>query len=329
LLGADTTALALPAPDRPTDRLVVAVATGAAAAALRGTEFPLASSLPGRVYRTGGPQRTDKLDDLPPDVPSGPALLVPLAGADAALGTLIALNRPARTPFTAAALGVVGSFAGQAALALQLADAQRAQRQVAVLADRDRIARDLHDHVIQQLFATGMALESVLPQLTGADARTRVHRAVDDLDHTIREIRTTIFGLLAAATSATPRLRRRLTDIIEQATEGTALYPGVQTTGPIDTLVPDEVAEQAAAVLREAVANVVRHAGASALSVLIAAGDTLRIEVLDNGVGPPAGPGRRSGLTNMAARAADLGGIFALGPGETGGSRLVWEVPLP
>jgi signal transduction histidine kinase len=328
LLGADTTALALPDPhDRAA--LAVAVAVGLDAAALRGLVLPLETSLPGQVYRTGEGARTDKLTDLPPGVPPGPALLVPLTGTGAAMGTLIALNRPGRPAFTAASVEVTGSFAGQAALALQLADAQRAQQQVAVFADRDRIARDLHDHVIQQLFATGMQLESVLPQLTDAEARARVHRAVDDLDRTIREIRTTIFGLLTTPAAAAPRPRQRLLDVIEQAAGDTGLSPSVQIIGPLDTLVPDAVAEHAVAVLREAVSNVVRHSGAGSMSVVLTAGDTLRIEVVDDGVGPPPEPGRRSGLRNMAARAAELGGSFELGRGEGGGSRLRWEVPLP
>jgi signal transduction histidine kinase len=328
LLGADTTALALPDPDVPAAvaaDLVVAVAAGAGAAALRGTRLSIVDSLAGQVYRGGQARRTAELADV---ATGGPALLVPLGAGGTALGTLIAVNRPGRPEFTPQALTVTSTFAGQAALALHLAEAQRAQRQVAVFTDRDRIARDLHDHVIQQLFAAGMQLESVLPQLLQPEIKARVHRAVDDLDRTIREIRTTIFDLMAVPGVGPHGLLQRLRTVVDQATDGAALKPDVQISGPIDTLVPDTVAEHAVAVLREAVSNVIRHAGASAVTVSLTAGDTLLIEVLDDGVGPPEAPGRRSGLRNMAARAAELGGGLEFVPAPGGGSRLRWEVPL-
>ncbi len=334
LAEADSTALALPDPAAPAEALVVTVAAGADAAELRGAQLAVDGSAAGRVYRTGLPERTADITELsawptfPLAAAYGPALLVPLGGAGTtALGTLIALNRLGNAQFSEEAVAVTGAFAGQAALALQLADAQRAQRQLAVYADRDRIGRDLHDLVIQRLFATGMLLDSVLPQVASEDVRGKLHRAVDDLDHTIREIRTTIFALMSPPETARRGLWQRIVAVVEQITAGTGLSPHMQVTGPIDALVSDELAEHAIAVVREAMSNVVRHAKADTASVAVTAGDTLRIKVVDDGVGPP-GSGRRSGLANLAARAAELGGTFEVGASDAGGTRLVWEVPL-
>lgn len=331
LLDADSTAIALADPDRSGETLVITVAAGHDADRLRGTRLPAEGSITGQVYRTGVSERLRNGEH--PTVPlpvtgDGPAVFVPLGGPGTALGTLIARNRPGGAEFSSESLTVITAFAGQAALALQLADAQRAQRQLAVYADRDRIARDLHDRVVQRLFATGMLLDSVLPQVRGADLQAKLHRAVDDLDHTIREIRATIFALMAAPDEAHRGLWQRLAAVVEQTTAGTGLSPSMQVNGPVDALVPDDIGEHAIAVMREALSNVVRHAKASTASVAVSAGDSLRIEVRDNGIGPPA-PGRRSGLNNLAGRATELGGTLTLDPAPGGGTQLVWEVPLP
>lgn len=173
-----------------------------------------------------------------------------------------------------------------------------------------------------------MLLDSVLPQVRGPDLQAKLHRAVDDLDHTIREIRATIFALMAAPDEAHRGLWQRLAAVVEQTTAGTGLSPSMQVNGPVDALVPDDIGEHAIAVMREALSNVVRHANASAASVAVSAGDSLRIEVRDNGIGPPA-PGRRSGLNNLAGRATELDGTLRLDPAPGGGTQLVWEVPLP
>jgi signal transduction histidine kinase len=333
LLDAYSTAIALADPDRPDESLVITVAAGADAERLRGMRLAVDDSIAGRVYRAGVTERIADTQ-VPARAPLpvagyGPALFVPLGGPGTALGTLIALNRAGGREFSPESVAVTTTFAGQAALALQLADAQRAQQQLAVYSDRDRIARDLHDRVVQRLFATGMLLDSMLPQVKSADVQTKLHRAVDDLDHTIREIRATIFALMAAPDEAHRGLWQRIAAAVEQITTGTGLNPSMQVDGPVDALVPDEIAEHAIAVVREAVSNVVRHAKASAAAVIVSSGgDTLRIEVTDNGIGPPE-PGRRSGLANMAGRAAELGGTLRLDPVPGGGTQLVWEVPLP
>jgi signal transduction histidine kinase len=331
LAAADIVLLLLPDPVAPEQRLVVTVADGADAADMRGLRSPIEDSAAGRAYRSG---EAAVSADIAVDEPVfaehagyGPALVVPLGGP-AETGVLVVANA-AGTRLTAESTDLTIAFAGQAALALRLAEAQRAQAQLALYADRDRIARDLHDQVIQRLFATGMSLESITRQVSGATARAKLHRAVDDLDHTIREIRATIYALQAPADE--PRaLRQQLVAVVEEAGGDSGLELDVRVTGPVDTVVPPEVAAHALAVLREAVTNVVRHAKASSVAVTVAAGDGLCVQVTDDGIGlPDDGGGRRSGLGNLADRAAQLGGSFSAGPAPTGaGTQLVWAVPL-
>ena len=332
LAGADAVLLLLPDPVAPDERLAVTVADGAGAADLRGLRTPIDGSLTGRVFGAGVPATvpdvtaTDPAEPLFAGSPGfGAALFVPLGGPGD-MGVLIAVNRIGGGEFAAEATDLTVGFAGQAALALRLAEAQRAQQQLALYADRDRIARDLHDQVIQRLFATGMALESTIRQIPPA-VQPKLHRAVDDLDQSIRDIRGTIYALHAAQGAALP-LRQRMVKVVEEVTEGSGLGLDVRVGGPVDTVVPDELAAQALAVLREAVTNVVRHAKAASVSVSVTAAERLRIDVTDDGIGIPEG-GRRSGLANLADRAAGLGGSLEVGRNQAGtGARLVWDVPL-
>jgi signal transduction histidine kinase len=330
LAGADSTVLAVPDPAAPTEWLLVTVADGADAAALRGARTPLTGSPAGRVLASGVPETLPDVAAVEPlfaGAPGyGPALLVPLGDPPAA-GVLITANRTGGTGFGVDTTELIVALALQVALTLQLADARQAQQQLDLYADRDRIARDLHDQVIQRLFATGMSLQSVLQQVPDT-ARPKLNRAVDDLDQSIREIRSTIYALQAAP-DAPRELRQRLVRVAEDVTAGSGLRLDLRIDGPLDTTVPAEVAEHATAVLREAVTNVVRHAAATTVTVSVSATDRLRIEVADDGVGLPAG-GRRSGLLNLADRAIGLGGGFTAAAGPDGtGARLAWEVPLP
>ncbi len=333
LAGAQSVLLLLPDPIAPEERLVVMVATGADAGDLRGRGTPVDGSPAGRVFRSGVAESTADVTGADPPEPLfggspgyGPALFVPLGGPGE-MGVLVVANRLGGPSFSAESTDMTVAFAGQAALALRLAEAQRAQQQLALYADRDRIAQDLHDQVIQRLFATGMALQGILRQVTAPAAQAKLHRAVDDLDHSIRDIRTTIFALQAPEDAPLP-LRQQMINVVEEATAGSGLVLDLHIAGPVDTVVAADVAGHALAVLREAVTNVVRHAKANTISVSVNASDRLRIEVTDDGVGMPDG-GRRSGLANLADRAEQLGGELALDPNPDGaGTRLVWDVPL-
>jgi len=199
-----------------------------------------------------------------------------------------------------------------------------------VFEDRDRIARDLHDHVIQRLFAVGLGLQGISRQVTRVDLADRVNGYVRDLDTTIQEIRRTIFSL-QERTGDRRSLRSQVLEIAQDAATSLGFEPRVALEGPLDSAVPDEMRPEVLATLREALTNVVRHAHASQADVLIRA-DVLhrafQLRLTDNGIGVPANPPRRSGLTNMNERATRLGGFFRIEPRPQGGTVLIWQVPL-
>jgi signal transduction histidine kinase len=245
------------------------------------------------------------------------------------MGVLVVTNRIGAPGFADDVVRLVESFAGQAAIALRLSAAAADREQLAVLGDRDRIARDLHDLVIQRLFATGMALEGALRSMQPEAAAERVRRSVDDLDATIKEIRSTIFALQSPAPQAGEGLRTAINQAVQTAAESLGFSPRVTFGGAIDSLVPSNIGEQLIAVLREALSNAARHAEASAVDIEVDA-DPSRVVLLvrDDGRGISEN-GRRSGLANLAARARDLGGSFDARAGSGGGTVIEWSVPLP
>jgi signal transduction histidine kinase len=257
----------------------------------------------------------------------GPTVGVPLRSEDEVAGVIVVLRRKGGEPFRPHQLPLLASFADQAAIVLELAAKQQAQRQLDLFADRDRIARDLHDHVIQRLFAAGMNLEGTLQRSQDPEVRRRLRQTVEQLDQTVREIRTSIFDLHTTPADAQVSLRRRLLDIIAEVTQDGPLSPSVRISGPVDTAVPPKLAEHAEAVVREAVSNAVRHANAATLVVDIDAADQLVIDVTDDGIGPPDGT-RRSGLRNLEERARECGGTLSLTAAGTGGTKLTWAAPL-
>ncbi len=205
-------------------------------------------------------------------------------------------------------------------------DALREAEQVlAISDDRERIARDLHDVVIQRLFATGMELQSTVPHTTRTEVAKRINHAVDALDETIRDIRRSIFEL---RTPVGVSLRTELHDIVEAAAGVLGFRPALDTSGPVDSAVPDDIIPEILAVVREALTNVTRHAKANAVRVSVRAADgQLAVVVQDDGVGADASLAR-GGLVNLLDRAADLGGTFEVRGGEGGGTVLAWRVPL-
>jgi two-component system, NarL family, sensor histidine kinase DevS len=332
LVSADCTVIALPCPVTP-DLLVAQVAEGVDAEPVAGLRLPATDSIAGQVFRSGAAQAFPNLSSVHEAGPLaasgrfGPALFVPLRAGEQVNGTLIALRSRNGEPFRPDQLPVVVSFADQAALALEFAAKQRAQRELAVLADRDRIARDLHDHVIQRLFAIGLVMQGVQRQLPSPAIRERLGRAVEQLDDTISEIRTTILEL-HVADGEQNGLRQRLLSAVTDLTAEVQLKPTVRMSGPLDTMVPVEIADHVEAVLREAVSNAVRHANADHLVVTVDVADEITVEVVDDGVGIPAHVGR-SGLHNVAHRAETLGGELRLARAGNRGTRLTWRAPLP
>lgn len=219
---------------------------------------------------------------------------------------------------------IVEGLAGQAALAIELAEARETRDRLLLAEDRERIARDLHDLVIQRLFATGMSLQ-MLQQVVGNEAASqRLAEAADELDTTIREIRTTIFDL-EARSETTDGVRGELLRLVSAATKSLGFHPSLQFDGPVD-LVDPELHRHAVAVTREALSNVARHAQASSASVVVVAREGFEITVEDDGVGVPESH-RESGLSNLRGRAEALGGQLVLENRSGGGARMVWRVP--
>ncbi|MEU8436124.1 GAF domain-containing protein [Streptomyces sp. NPDC029216] len=261
----------------------------------------------------------------------GAAVAVTVGTKEKLSGVLMLARRHGRPVFATPEVAALPGFAGQAALALELADRRRDAEQISMLEDHDRIARDLHDLAIQRLFATGMTLQSAQRFVDHPEASERLARAVDDLDATIKIIRSTIFGLRDRGTPATgSKLRSRAVHALDEAAGPLGFAPALRMEGLIDTDVPPAVADEALAVLGEALTNVARHARADHVEVLISAADgILTVAVTDDGTGMPDG-GRRSGLRNLTERAQRLGGrmtVASRGPGERG-TRLEWQVPL-
>jgi signal transduction histidine kinase len=289
--------------------------------------IPIAGTSIGEAFLQRSPGRLDLIDvELGVLDHAGPALVLPLRAADTVAGVVITLRQKGAQPFTEEQLDMMAAFADQAAVAWQLASTQRQMRELDVLTDRDRIARDLHDHVIQRLFAVGLALQGTIPRARRpTEVQRRLVNSVDDLQGVIQEIRTAIFDLHGAPTGAT-RLRQRLDAAIAQFAT-----PEVRTTvqfiGPL-SVVDAALADHAEAVVREAVSNVIRHADATELSLSVRVENDLCIEVSDNGHGI-TGPIAESGLSNLRERAEAVGGAFAIEAGAGGGTVLRWSAPLP
>ncbi|GAB5897985.1 sensor histidine kinase [Mycolicibacterium mageritense] len=325
LTGADGTVVAVPAdPEAPSAEVgTLAVAAIAGAVHGCGTEsIPVPETAVGEVFRKGTPQQLDSFELCGY---TGPALILPLRTTDTVAGVLVAMRLGAGPAFTAEQLDMAASFADQAALAWQLASSQRRMRELEILADRDRIARDLHDHVIQRLFAVGLSLQGTIARARSSEVQQRLVESVDDLQAVIQEIRTAIFDLHGAPAGAT-RLRQRLEAVIAQFA-GAGLHTTTQFVGPL-SVVDADLADHAEAVLREAVSNAVRHSGASELTVRVTVADDLCIDVADNGSGI-VGPITESGLTNLRDRAAQGGGELTIADQPGGGTALSWSVPLP
>jgi signal transduction histidine kinase len=217
------------------------------------------------------------------------------------------------------------SFTDYAALTLDRGQAISEREELAVISDRERIARDLHDVVIQRLFATGMQLQAAAMRAVSEDVRGRVERSVAELDATIRDVRATIFELQAPAVGS---LRNELRSLVREYGRVLRFTPELRIRGPIDTAATEEMRESLLKVLREALSNVSRHAEASAVEIMVDVVEGhLVLTVDDDGVGITS-PGPRSGLANARTRAADLGGDLLVGESPLGGARLRWSVPL-
>ncbi len=326
LSGAETTLVAIHTDLDDGDwdaRQLVVVATAGDGPEGRLAVIPIDGVI-GDVFTTQAPARFEGLQVGAELSAPGPALILPFRATGSVAGVLVALRPLGAPPFTADELDMMAAFVDQAALAWQLATTQRQLRELDVLTDRDRIARDLHDHVIQRLFAVGLALQGTIPRTRTVEVQHRLSECVDDLQQVIQEIRTAIFDLHGANTGST-RLRQRL----DEAVAGFAssdVHTTVQFSGPL-SVVDAVLADHAEAVVREAVSNAVRHAEATSLTISVSVADELCIEVVDDGRGIPVDI-TGSGLNNLRERADEVGGTFSVAPADERGTRVQWCAPL-
>jgi len=335
LSDADLVTLAVPV--SATADLVIEAADGTDADLVRGLALPDGTSLAAKVFGSGETIVSALLSQDPRAgtgsasvLDLGPAFLIPLGTPDRVRGVLQVANQQGGAVFPDATVQMIAGFADHAALALEIAEHRRDAEQLLVLNDRDRIARDLHDLAIQRLFASGLSLQSVLNRLADRpDVAERVQRVVDDLDDTIKVVRSTIYALRESDRSGATGLRARLVAQVGQAAETLGFTPALRMSGLLDTDVPDDHREQLLAVLREALSNAARHAHATAVEVTAeATANALRLRVTDNGRGLDPTATRRSGLANIRTRAENLGGTFTLTPNQPTGTALEWTVPL-
>ena len=361
LADADTVTIDLPVRRPPTDargssptergahpkrfsadtvELVVEVARGVGAESRVGTSYAAAPSLAGRAMRERRAVFTEPQPDDAGDArASGAAMACPLVGDAGVRGAVVVTRRAGRAAFSPADVEMAEQLATHAAVALELADRRADEERVAVLEDRHRIARDLHDHVIQRIYATGLTLDSVAERVEGstettpdgAAVRDILGRAVEDLDETIRQIRASIFELQEPTGLTSSRARLR--EVVSAAAAPLGIEPSLRLDGPVASVLDAGLLHDVTAVLREALTNVVKHAGAETVDVLVSvAGPALSVVVTDDGPCRAAGPGGQEvaqtaedpssgqatqlpghrGLANLASRAEARGGHCTL-----------------
>ena len=307
------------------DRLIVVAASGAAEEMLH-SEVPREGALVDVVER-GATLRQAEGIEISSVSDMSASLLVPFTGPSGAAGALVVAVRATRGAVWPADEDVeaMRGFADQAALALERAQARQDRAALDVLADRDRIARDLHDLVIQRLFATGLSLQG-LARRVDPKMREQLEAAVAELDATIKDIRGAIFELHHGPDLQD--LRGQLREVVRAASQSSELEPRLEIDGPVESAVPDEARPHLVAVLVEALSNAVRHAGATSITAHVAiVGDRVELTVADDGRGfVRSGP--HSGLRNMRSRAESLGGGCVVDSVAGEGTTVRWWAPI-
>nr|WP_232327798.1 GAF domain-containing protein [Kibdelosporangium sp. MJ126-NF4]CEL13280.1 TWO COMPONENT SENSOR HISTIDINE KINASE DEVS [Kibdelosporangium sp. MJ126-NF4]CTQ98971.1 TWO COMPONENT SENSOR HISTIDINE KINASE DEVS [Kibdelosporangium sp. MJ126-NF4] len=334
--GAAFAAIALP--DDDGEQLTFEVVDHAAAD-LVGRQIDVSGSQLGEVYTTGEPHIVHNLSAAdwaldPPHVFDGlgSAVLVPLAAGQNVLGVLMIAHRHGQAPFLDSDLQMVKTFATHAALAIEYVRAQEDRQRLVVFEDRDRIARDLHDQVIQRLFAIGLGLQGLSRLVVKPEVGRRVTGFVEEIDQTIREIRRSIFSLQEEPGTGPVSLRGELLRVIQDGAGALGFEPTVNMDGPLDSLVPDDLRPDVLATLRETLSNAARHADANTVLVTIKVdrgGEALMLVVRDDGKGITEQPHRRSGLANIAERANRWRGTCDIDTAPDSGTTITWGVPLP
>lgn len=326
LVRADLVTLAIPDGD---DDLRVTATKGRDAAALRGRTHPRSGTPAGRALDSG---RAVSIAAQPAGAvfadqgELGPTVALPLRAGHEALGVLTVSRHPGAASFTDAELEMAFVFAGQAGVAIEVVRGREDRRRLELTGDRARIARDLHDHVIQRLFGAGLALQAIAMG-TDHDAASALTEQIDALDAAIKEIRTVIFALGAADGPGRGGTRDRLLSVATEIGRPLGRPPRLSFTGAIDSLIARDLADDLVAVVREGLSNAVRHSGAHDISVDVAIeGAEVAVRVRDDGSGIPDHVSR-SGLANLAERARLRGGSFDIDTSPAG-TVLHWRAPL-
>jgi PAS domain S-box-containing protein len=315
-------------------RLIVCAADGMLPGPQIGAVLPderFASSV---LTKSGQARFVDDLRVSWPSYPDldalGAGLLVPMVTGAGITGVLVAAAPAGASPFRQTDLELLQAFAQQAELILSYDVAQQALRSQQVSDDRERIARDLHDHVIQELFATGIGLQAAAARSRDASVQTSLEQAVDCLDATIRQIRMTIFDLHERDQSSPGgSVRADIAALVRDAGRALAFKPTLHLNGPIDTVIEAATSTHLLAALREMLSNVARHAQASAATVSVTVGSDVTVTVTDNGNGPPKDTVTGNGLRNLQSRARALDGSFALLTAPDHGAEATLRIPLP
>jgi two-component system, NarL family, sensor histidine kinase DevS len=338
IAAADIVTVVLPLPHSA--HLMVEVVAARQPTELAGYQFPPESTLSGQAITSGLPVMIDDAAHqtavsmhLSTALEVGPVMAVPLSTSNGVRGALVVGRVVGGQPFDAEDLDMATTFANHAAVALELADARNNEQRILLLEDRDRIARDLHDHVIQRLFAAGLSLDGLMGSV-GSPADKRIGAVVDEIDETIRQIRTSIFELRGNLGPTIGSVRTELLGVIAEVRPLLPAEPQVSFVGPVDSVISDHVAEDLLAVLREALTNIARHADAESVQIKLSASTSqAELVIADNGVGLGTTT-RRSGLANLRQRAELRGGSMTIDSpadpmSEKPGTRLHWTVPLP
>lgn len=319
-------------PHTQTGEFLVAAASGTNEAELRGSFLDPTSVFAGRVLDDG---RAHSQAQMPAgeedplliarDGVVGPVLAVPMLHGSQFFGVLCITRGPDQRRFSPAEMNAAIDLASRASIALELARAGEEARRALLADDRRRIARDLHDHVIQQLFGAGLGLQALADRIGPGRDRENLRETIDQLDDAIAQIRTVIFALSHRDDTS---VRHRLLDVVGELSAAGRRPPAIRFNGPVDLIVRDELAADVVAVARELLSNAIRHARADHVSIEVGVlDDKVSVTVEDDGTGIPSGA-VHSGLENLRERAARRGGSFSVAPSGNG-TTARWVAPTP
>ena len=259
--------------------------------------------------------------------PMGSFLGVPIRIRDQVFGNLYLCEKSTGPEFTAADEELVIGLATAAGVAIENARLHTRVGELHVVEDRERIARDLHDTVIQRMFAIGLSMQGLAATTSDTTTSARLEQMIEDLDDTVRDIRTTIFELQRPRIPGRS-LRQEILDLVDEIHGHSTFDIAIRFDGPVDLAVPDAIADHLIAVVRESVTNAVRHSGGSKIDVDVSVNDHIEARIGDNGNGVDDGAPRGNGLHNLRSRAHDLGGECTVSRSNDGGTLVVWRVPV-